>query len=240
MDPSGGAGLSLDTRVMQDHGGFPMTVAACLTVQNCRGVRSVHPVDRGLVVEMIAAAVEDGPVDAVKVGMLASPDLVVAVADALAFARAAAVPVVVDPVLGTTAGGWDAGAELVVTYRRVLLPNATVVTPNLPELELLSAGEPGALLDLGCRAVLVTGGHAAGDVVEDRLHRAGEELVFRHPRLSVGSVHGTGCALASALASRLASGASVDGAARDAVATVQRYLANTDPGDAGATVPIRV
>ena len=221
-------------------GGVPLAVPACLTVQNRFGVRSVQRTAADLLAAMTAAALEDGPVHAVKVGMLADSAAVEEVTGLLEPLRQRGVPIVVDPVFSATAGGWEAQQELIVAYRQHLAPRATVLTPNIPELELLAGGDPASVLASGCDSLLVKGGHGVGTVVEDRLWTGSGEVVFRHPRLDLGPVHGTGCALASALACSLGAGLSVEDACRIAITTVGRCLAATTPAADGAAAPLAV
>jgi hydroxymethylpyrimidine/phosphomethylpyrimidine kinase len=150
------------------------------------------------------------------------------------------VPIVVDPVLGATAGGWYASDRLLDVYRNALAPLADLLTPNLEEIERLAPAGPRELLDRGCRAVLVKGGHAAEDPVEDRLWALAGDSVFRHPRLDVGPVHGTGCALATAIACGLARGDGVEVATRAGVTVLHRCLVATTRGRDGHPVPLAI
>ncbi len=240
LDPCGGAGVTLDARIAEARGGFALTVPACLTVQSRRGVVAVEPVGAKLLAEMIGAAVADGAVGAVKLGLLASDATAANVMQELERNGLLEVPLVVDPVLGTTAGGWQASEDLVAAYRRTVLPRASIATPNLPELERLSPSGPRALLDDGCRGVLVKGGHADGKAVEDLFYTARDELAFHHPRLDRGPVHGTGCALATALAVGLARGLDAEESCRQSVAAVASCLAATPASRDGMPVPLRV
>jgi hydroxymethylpyrimidine/phosphomethylpyrimidine kinase len=204
-------------------------------VQDRSGFRELHQVDRPLLAAMIEAALDDGPVAAVKTGLLGAAGTVAAVTEQLR-ARGRGAPVVVDPVLAATAGGLEVDADVVAAYVEALVPLATIVTPNRPEVARLG-GEPQALLALGAAAVLIKGGHGAGDIVEDRLLTADGETVIDHPRLAVGEVRGTGCALASALACELGRGAAIDEACRSAVAVMSRCLEITPPAaDGGPSI----
>lgn len=205
LDPTGGAGITADATVIALHGGQALPIAVVCTAQNRRGFRARFPVPTSQWQEAFAAALDDGPVHAVKTGLLGSVAAVAAVAAALR-PVAARVPVVVDPVLSATAGGYEAAAEVAAAYRTHLLPLAALATPNGPELEALASGDPGALLAAGCRAVLQKGGHGEGPFAEDVLHTPAGSRTRRRPRLPTGPVHGTGCALSSAIAVRLARG----------------------------------
>ena len=235
LDPSGGAGITADARTLLAHGCDALPVAAALTVQNRRGMQKVECVDASLVRDQIRAAVDDGGVLAVKTGLLGSAAMVERVAEWLARA-CPEVPLVVDPVLSATAGGYDAGRSVVEAYRHVLAPRARVFTPNLPELAAVAArGGADALLQDGCDSVLVKGGHGDGEELVDTLFENGATRRFAHTRLPVGPVHGTGCALASAIAAQLAHGQSVEHACESAIAWLQRCLALLSPLAADAT-----
>lgn len=207
-DSSGGAGLVRDIATAAHLGAAPCVAVTAVTAQTDAAVHAVHPVPCNDVAAQVRAA---GRVDAVKVGMLGAADIVVSVAQALPSA-----PLVLDPVLVSSSGYAlldDAGLDALISG---LLPRTTVLTPNLPELRVLSArlgiaehADEGdgvrALIRRGCGAVLVKGGHAqAGSFCEDRLYLAsGEMLRFRGPRFGT-ALRGTGCQLASAIAVALA------------------------------------
>jgi hydroxymethylpyrimidine/phosphomethylpyrimidine kinase len=233
LDPVGGAGLTLDATVVAAHGCQPLPVAVVLTVQNRFGFGSVHPVAVPVWRAALAAAAAEGPIAAVKTGLLAEPSLVAAVASALAeFAPQA--PWLVDPVLGATAGGLRFGRELPEAYRTHLVGRAALVLPNQPELQALG-GSVDALLALGAGAVLHKGGHGDGPSSVDVLHTpTGRESMAR-PRLPVGPVRGTGCALASAIAARLAVGAELASACRAAGDWLHAALARLSPAADAAT-----
>lgn len=224
-------------RAVHAMGGHPMPVATCLTVQNRHGLVRVEPVGDALFAASLEAVLADGPVDAIKLGLIGSAGRL----RALAQWRASELPeppLVVDPVLSATAGGWWAGPEMAAAYA-ALLPRATVVTPNGPELVQLAAGDAEALLRAGCGAVLATDGHGDGRDVEDVLWQSAEQTVFTHPRLERGPVHGTGCALAAAVATRLAQGETIEAACRGAVGVVVACLRETPASTDGLPVPLR-
>jgi hydroxymethylpyrimidine/phosphomethylpyrimidine kinase len=208
VDPSGGAGITADAIVVALHGAQPLPVPVCLTVQGARGFRGAEPVPERTWRAAIDAVLGDGPVQAIKLGMLGDAATASAVAAVLAPLRGH-VPIVVDPVLSATAGGFAPAQQLASCYRERLLPLASLFTPNLPELGRICDGRAELALAAGARAVLVKGGHGDGRWSEDQLFAAGAQFVFRRPRLDVGSVRGTGCALASAIAVRLAAGEDV-------------------------------
>lgn len=227
LDPTGGAGITADAAVVAAHGCQGLPIAVVLTVQNQRGFAAAHPVAEAIWRPALAAAVADGPVAVVKSGMLADPGTVAAVAAALAELVPSA-PLVVDPVLGATAGGFAPGARLVAAYREHLVPRAALLLPNDPELAAFG-GSAAALRALGCRAVLHKGGHAAGAECVDTLHAADSVQSFARARLPIGPVRGTGCALASAIAARLARGEVLADAVRAAGDWLHRRLQALGP-----------
>ncbi|WP_444678888.1 bifunctional hydroxymethylpyrimidine kinase/phosphomethylpyrimidine kinase [Halomonas sp. E19] len=237
-DPTGGAGLVADSEAIAACGGWALTVPTALTVQNCRDVQRVQAVTPELIREM-AAALNDFPVTAIKVGLLTHPETLEAVAEIIgAFPG---VPVVVDPVL--KAGGRELStAALLEAFRRRLLPLVDILTPNRQELMRLAGvagGDDSAraavLLEQGCGGVLVTGTDTPGsevpaESVEHALYGQGEVRRWRWPRLP-GSYHGSGCTLAAALAARLAAGESLSEACAQAQAfTWQALEAGWQPG----------
>lgn len=240
IDPSGGAGLGTDARMIQARGGTPLLVPASLTVQNSSGFHRLHPVPADLLAAMVAAAFDEAPVAAVKTGLLGTAAAVEQVAALLVDASASGVPIVVDPVLSASAGGLEADPGVIRAYLAALLPLATLATPNLPEAARLMGEGPRALLTCGVGAVLLKGGHQEGDPVEDRLLWSGGEVVLRHPRLAVGEVRGTGCALAAALACELGRGLDVETACRSAVAIMGRCLEVTSRREDGRAATLTV
>ena len=169
MDPCGGAGLAADLRMVHARGAMPLVLATALTVQNRHGMQAVHQVERETLEQCFDAVLADGPVHGIKTGLFASAEQIRWFAGRLSLLQEG-VPLVVDPVFSATAGGWSADAELVDAYRKRLLPMATVVTPNLPELERILPGDDGSgLRQVGCAAVLVKGGHGEGETVRDVL-----------------------------------------------------------------------
>jgi hydroxymethylpyrimidine/phosphomethylpyrimidine kinase len=229
-DSGGGAGIQADLKTMLALGVHGMSVVAAVTAQNSVGVQGYWELPVEAVRAQLSSVLGDIGVDAVKTGMLASPGLVAAVAERLRDVQA---PLVVDPVGVSKHGDPLLQDDAVEVLRAELVPLATVVTPNLPEVEQLTGvrviDEGGlrrgaeAVLALGPRWALVKGGHLAGDAV-DLLTDGDTEVVLRGPRLDNRHTHGTGCTLASAIASRLARGDDVPTAARAAKAYVTGAL----------------
>lgn len=231
-DPTGGAGLQADLRVFAAFAGHGTAVATALTVQDQGGVRAVHAVDAAVVRAQLDLVLTGVRPVAMKTGMLASGDVLAAVADAL---DAHEVPLlVVDPVLSADLGGVLLPDEAIDGLTERLAPHARLLTPNLPEaarmlgLERIEAGAEEdaarALRARGWQAVLLKGGHGEGREVLDLLLDDAGVHRFRHWRLSGGPYHGTGCALSAALTARLGRGETLSDAVEGATAYVQRLL----------------
>lgn len=218
-DSGGGAGVQADIRTVSALGGHAMTAITALTAQNTLGVHAVHPVPVEMVLAQIDAVVSDIGVDAVKIGMIGSAGTVDAVADRLE--QLGGVPVVFDPVMVATSGSALADGATIAAFER-LMQRATVITPNLPELDAL--GGEAAVLAQGC-ALLVKGGHGSGDILTDKLIAAdGIEHVWTDNRIDTPHTHGTGCTLASAIATGLAQGMDLPSAIARARAYVRASL----------------
>ena len=215
-DSGGGAGIQADLKTFAALGCFGMSAITALTAQNTLGVRSIHPVPAGMLRDQIDAVVEDIGVDAVKIGMLHSAEIVTTVADAID--RHGLRPVVLDPVMMSTSGAKLIDDQAQAVLVRELFRRATLVTPNLDEAGLLvgrplrSEAEMEAaareMLAMGAPAVLLKGGHLAGDTVSDLLlTRDNSPHWMRAARIATQNTHGTGCTLSSAIATQLALGA---------------------------------
>ncbi|HEY8126549.1 MAG TPA: bifunctional hydroxymethylpyrimidine kinase/phosphomethylpyrimidine kinase [Methylocystis sp.] len=227
-DPSGGAGVQADMKTFSAFGCYGMAAITALTAQNTQGVTASYPVAADIVAAQIEAVLSDIPPDAIKIGMLATPDIAQAVAKALA--RHGASKVVLDPVLVPTQGVSLASAGLEAALVAGLLPLARLVTPNLHEARALTqtpvagnaeemAAQGRLLCEAGARAALIKGGDLDGEPV-DVLFEAGEKRVFPGRRIPTRNTHGTGCALSSAIACELAKGAPLI----DAIAAAKAWL----------------
>ena len=227
-DPSGGAGIQADIKAISANGGYAMAAITALTAQNTRGVRAVQLVDPGMVTAQIAAIRDDIRIDAVKIGMLGNAEIIDAVANALAGLDA---PIVLDPVMVAKGGDRLLHSDAVAALRQRLLPMAALITPNLPEAaDLLGVPEAQsrdqmqahaeALLALGAPAVLLKGGHLAGDTSPDLLLTAQGAHWMTSPRIDSRNTHGTGCTLSSAIAAQLGHGIALP----DAVARGKEYV----------------
>lgn len=232
-DPGGGAGIQADLKTFQAFGVFGTTVIVALTAQNTLGVSGVHAVPVDFVRAQLEALAADLPPRALKTGMLATKALVEAVAEFIAHQQWRAY--VLDPVMVATSGDRLLDAEAEEAVRRLLLPLAAIVTPNLDEAELL-VGHPvrdvaameragSELLALGARAALLKGGHLVGDTLVDILVTPNATVRYESPRLPTRSTHGTGCTLSAAITAGLAHGRSLEQAVPAALDFVARAIA---------------
>jgi hydroxymethylpyrimidine/phosphomethylpyrimidine kinase len=230
-DSGGGAGIQADIKTITMLGGFATTAITAITAQNTLGVTDVMPVPAAMVIAQIDAVVSDIGVDAVKIGMIGSPEIVEAVAERL---ERLAVPIVFDPVMVATSGSVLADEATIAAFGR-LMRIASVVTPNIPELEAL--GGEAAVLAHGCH-LLAKGGHAeGGEVVDALISPGGERRELRGKRFDSGDTHGTGCTLASALACGLGGGLTVQKAFEQAVRFVRIAILEA-PGFGQGTGPV--
>jgi hydroxymethylpyrimidine/phosphomethylpyrimidine kinase len=211
-DSGGGAGIQADLKTFSALGCFGMTAITALTAQNTTGVRAIHGVPVDMLVQQIDAVVEDIGVDAVKIGMLHSADVV---------------RVVFDPVMVATSGAVLIDDAAIAVLVKHLFPLASVITPNLDEAGLLVGrtlhteadmdSAAAQLLGMGAKAVLLKGGHLQGEVVADLLaHADGTRQWMRDARIHTPNTHGTGCTLSSAIAAFLASGQALPQAVQSA------------------------
>ena len=227
-DSGGGAGIQADVKTITMLGGHAMTAIAAITAQNTLEVTAVELISPAMVVAQIDAVLSDIGVDAIKIGMIGSSQIAQAVATRLA---ALDVPIVFDPVMIATSGALLADAATIVAFER-LIAVAALVTPNLPELEALG-GE--AALGVRAKAVLIKGGHGAGDMLTDRLVVAGAEISrWTDARIHTRHTHGTGCTLASGIACGLGQGMTLEAAIDRARQFVRAALLKTPELGAGA------
>jgi hydroxymethylpyrimidine/phosphomethylpyrimidine kinase len=212
-DSGGGAGIQADIKTVTALGGYAMTAITALTAQNTLGVHGIFPVPEDFIAQQIDVVLSDIGADAIKTGMLHSAGVIEAIVAALQ-KQAATVPVVVDPVMVAKGGAALLQDDAVIALKTLLLPRATLLTPNIPEAEALTglkivnsadmqqAGHQ--LLAMGAGAVLIKGGHMEGDLLEDWLVTAEGVQRFISARIHTRHTHGTGCTLASAIATGLA------------------------------------
>jgi hydroxymethylpyrimidine/phosphomethylpyrimidine kinase len=203
-DSGGGAGIQADIKTVTMLGGHAMTAITAITAQNTLGVDAVHLVPAQMVIDQIAAVVSDIGIDAVKIGMIGSAETAHAVADSLSELNC---PIVFDPVMVATSGAMLADDDTISAFER-LMRLAMLTTPNLPELEML--GGRAALLDKRY-PLLIKGGHAESDLIVDRLDLAPDQSIeWADARIETRNTHGTGCTLATAIATGLGQGLSLE------------------------------
>ena len=216
-DCSGGAGIQADLKTMTMNGVYAMSIVTALTAQNTTGVRSISEVSPEFLKEQIDAVFEDIRPDAVKIGMISSSKLIEVIAERLIYHKAE--NIVVDPVMVATSGSSLIETDAVETLKKVLIPLSILVTPNIPEAEVLSKQKITSKEDMltaakiisteyNC-AVLLKGGHSINDA-NDLLYSKGESRWFKGKHIDNPNTHGTGCTLSSAIASNLAKGFSLE------------------------------
>jgi hydroxymethylpyrimidine/phosphomethylpyrimidine kinase len=237
-DSGGGAGIQADIKAVTALGGFAMTAVTALTAQNTTGVFGVHAVPPAFVQQQMRLVLDDLGADCLKLGMLHSSELIRAVAEVVADA-AAGVPLVVDPVMVAKGGAALLDPAALEDLRGFLVARATLVTPNLPEAELLAGiaiknladrrRAADAILARGARAVLMKGGHGDEDPLVDLLVTRDGATEFTSARLRTRHTHGTGCTLASAIATGLAQGLDLTAAIERARRYVHEAM-RTAPG----------
>lgn len=228
-DSGGGAGIQADIKTVTALGGYAATAVTALTAQNTMGVQGIYDVPVEFIRRQMESVVEDIGVDAFKLGMLHTMEIVEAVGQLIGELRTS-VPVVLDPVMVAKGGEALLEEDAVESLRAYMLPRAWLVTPNLPEAEILTGHKidtvddmkkaAKAIRDLGAKAVLLKGGHLNSDILHDVLYDGKEMQVFESARLSTRHTHGTGCTLSSAIATGLAKGWSL----LDSVCVARRYV----------------
>lgn len=236
-DSSGGAGIQADLKTFAALGVYGASVIAVLTAQNTKGVTGIHQIPSDFVSEQIDAVFVDLAVGAVKIGMVAQRDVIEAIAAGLL--RWKPKHVVLDPVMVATSGDRLLAPDAIEALRSTLIPCAHIITPNLPEAAAL-LDEPMAegdaaieaqgkrLLALGCKAVLIKGGHGNGPESTDYFVTADRVIALPAPRVATKNTHGTGCTLSSAIAAGLAKGQDMETAVRSAKAYVTAAIAAAD------------
>ena len=228
-DSSGGAGIQADIKTITMLGGYAMSAITAVTAQNTIGVFAVELLSPAMVAAQIDACLGDIGADAIKIGMLGSSAIASVVADRL---EGLAIPIVFDPVMIATSGAALADAGTIAAFER-LMALATLTTPNVPELAALG-GDAG----MAARGVawLAKGGDAEGDSVEDRLVRPGHEpIIWQAPRIATHHTHGTGCTLASAIATLLGQGLDLEAAIGEARQFVRARWRCSPAGSARST-----
>jgi hydroxymethylpyrimidine/phosphomethylpyrimidine kinase len=243
-DSGGGAGIQADIKAVTAMGGYAATAITAITVQNTLGVHGVHPLPLDLIEAQARAVLDDIGADAIKTGMLGSTDVVERVAAILDTSDALTV---IDPVMIAKGGHPLLPDEAVQAVRTLMIPRATLLTPNAPEAEALTGltvadldGQRRAgafLLGMGAQAVLMKGGHVPGDTVIDVLVTSDGETLLEGERVDTRHTHGTGCTLASACAAGLAKGLPLEVAVAEAWAYVAEAIRRA-PGLGGGHGPL--
>jgi hydroxymethylpyrimidine/phosphomethylpyrimidine kinase len=211
-DSGGGAGIQADIKAITMLGGYAATAITALTAQNTMGVFGILEVPTDFLKQQINLVLSDIGADAIKTGMLHSVEVINAVSECLN--NYAEIPLIVDPVMVSTSGNALLKTDAVTALKDRLISRATLVTPNIPEAEILSSikinnlGDmekaAGIILKTGVKAVLLKGGHGTDEIVQNLLLTAsGEKEIFESPRIHTKNTHGTGCTLASAIACKL-------------------------------------
>lgn len=230
LDPSGGAGIIADVRTCAAFGCFPVAAATALTFQNTQGVSGAAHQTAATVRAQVLPLIADFQIAAIKTGMLPTGEVIAEVARLLREPALRAVAVVVDPVVRSSSGYALIADAALAALKRELLPRAQLITPNIPEAELLTGHAPitdeasmraaaRVLRAMGVRAVLIKGGHLAGDAL-DLLDDEGTIHLFRAARIVTTATHGTGCTLASAITACLARGLTLP----EAVGAAKRFV----------------
>lgn len=221
-DSGGGAGIQADLKAFSAMGVYGASVVTAVTAQNTQAVTAIHPIPDDVVAAQIRAVLEDIEIDAIKIGMLGTPSLIAAVADALMGYDG---PVVLDPVMVAKSGDTLLADNAINALKSSLFTRAPLLTPNLPEAAKLvgegsTQAQANALLELGAGAVLMKGGHADGDICTDQLVSQAGTQDFSAPRVNTRNTHGTGCSYSSAIAAGLAQGLALS----DAVSRAHTWL----------------
>ena len=228
-DSGGGAGIQADLKAFSALGAYGASVITAITAQNTKAVTAIHGVPSDVIAAQIDAVLSDLDVKAIKIGMLAVPEIIETVTTGLSNFNG---PIVLDPVMIAKSGDALLVDEAINALKSLLFPRATLITPNLPEAACLLDAKPAqneqdmiaqgqALSRLGAKAVLMKGGHASDDICTDYLIQNGEvSATLRAPRIVTKNTHGTGCTLSSSIAAGLAKGATLT----DAVTEAHGYL----------------
>lgn len=232
-DSGGGAGIQADIKTVTALGGYGTTAITALTAQNTQGISSILPIEASFVAEQIRQILNDIGADCIKTGMLYSTPIIAAVADILEN-LATPIPLLIDPVMVAKGGARLLDREAIELLKQRLLPLASLITPNLPEAEALTGLKvrnpeamqhvAEALLELGPAAVLLKGGHLPGNHLRDLLMTRDYQENLQSRRIPTRHTHGTGCTLASAIATGLAQGQTLSEAVRRAHTYVQKAI----------------
>jgi hydroxymethylpyrimidine/phosphomethylpyrimidine kinase len=241
-DPTGGAGIQADLKTFQHFGIHGLSVVTAVTVQNTSGVISTNPINAEIVRAQLAALASDIKIDAIKIGMLATAEMVRVVAE---FVAAWNVPTVLDPIIASSNNISFLDDDAIEILRNELLPRVMIITPNLPETEVLTGLQMSTedsiihasllLHDMGAKAMLIKGGHAQGNTSRDLFYDGLGIEWLSAPRITK-RVHGTGCVLSSAIASSLATGITLRNSVLEAKQFITSMLDRAMPLGSGQEI----
>lgn len=241
-DPTGGAGIQADLKVFQEREVFGMSVVTSVVAQNTEGVRAVQHLDVSFIEQQLDAVLEDITPHAIKTGMIATVEMMELIADKL---KNNSIPYVIDPVMVAKSGDSLMDEKSRQVIRNTLIPLATVVTPNVPEAEILTGlkietqeeqrnAAKYIVEELGAKAAIVKGGHLTGEETEDILYTDGQFSSFYSKRFQTKHTHGTGCTFSAAITAELAKGKSIEEATsigKDFIRDAIRYSLEIGKGN---------
>ena len=229
-DSGGGAGIQADIKAISFHRGYAMTVLTAVTAQNTLGVQEIFPLPKEIIKKQLESVLDDLTPDVIKTGMLADHETIELISEFIENKK-----IVVDPVMVATSGDRLIESSAVEAIMNFLIPNAYLVTPNIYEAEILSnikiidletqidAGKK--ILDHGAENVLIKGGHSKSEIIHDCLiQKELKETVFKSKRLDSKNTHGTGCSLASSIATLLGRGFDIEAATSSSIEYVQKGI----------------
>lgn len=232
-DSGGGAGIQGDIKTITALSGYAATAITAITAQNTQGVFGIHDIPEAMISQQITLVLEDIGADAIKTGMLHTSSIIETVADTLG-PYITHIPLVLDPVMFAKGGEALLQPDAISTLKKRLIPMANIITPNIPEAEYLAGMDISSvedmkqaakvILGLGCRSVLLKGGHLGGNDITDVLAWTGGCELYHQKRIHTLHTHGTGCSLASAIATGLSQGMNLTGAVERARSYVQKSI----------------
>ena len=243
-DSGGGAGIQADIKAITYFKGYAMTAVTAITAQNTVGVQSIFPLPKEIVIEQINSVTNDLPPDIVKIGMLADEEIINHISNNISDYK-----IVLDPVMVATSGDILVSDEIINSIKDKLINKSFLITPNIFEAEILSEmkinnlenqTEAGIkLLKLGCKNVLIKGGHGNSDNINDLLITSdGDQHIFKSNKIISKNTHGTGCSLASAVATNLGQGLDIKESIKISIEYVQNGIKNA-PDFGSGNGPIR-
>ena len=243
-DSGGGAGIQADIKAITYFKGYAMTAVTAITAQNTVGVQSIFPLPKEIVIEQINSVTNDLPPDIVKIGMLADEEIINHISNNISDYK-----IVLDPVMVATSGDVLVSDEIINSIKDKLINKSFLITPNILEAEILSEmkinnlenqTEAGIkLLKLGCKNVLIKGGHGNSDNINDVLITSdGDQHIFKSNKIISKNTHGTGCSLASAVATNLGQGLDIKESIKISIEYVQNGIKNA-PDFGSGNGPIR-